>query len=226
MIVFQIRLKDEEDVIPCDSCEGGTDLGDVRPRGRVQDRGPYYFFLANGGEDKVTLPSHGVVTVGPAGVLYNTVIPAHEEQLDALPSTTVRWAWSLTPTSTFRFGKLGVCSFASMYNAARATTGQSDMRLYAHSVSDVPIRGTVSRRVPRVHPTKHAKICMVLQPPASADFSAEAFGHVFLNEHVVEEGGLVQLAWPVGVHEPGLYSGSVQPPCWFVVLGRAYSAIS
>ena len=215
--VFQTCVKHGESAGALVSEEDGADINDVRPGGRAQDHGPYYFYVANTSDNKITLPAHGVVTRGPAGTFYNCLLAEHEELLGTLPSGTVRWAWSLTSKSLFRFGGQGVGPFATMYDAFRATTGQSDMRLYAHSVCDVAVRGSVARRVPRVHPVKGASICMVLQPAASSVFRAEEFGHLFLSEHVVEEGGLVRLAWPVGANEPGQVAPTTGEPTEWVL---------
>ena len=90
-----------------------------------------------------------------------------------------------------------------MYDHFRDATGQNDLRVYAHNVCDVPLRGSVAKRAPRIHPMRSASIVMVLQPAECVAFRAEQFGHLLLNEHVVQDSGLVQLAWPVAVHEPG-----------------------
>ena len=105
-----------------------------------------------------------------------------------------------------------------MYDHFRDATGQNDLRVYAHNVCDIAVRGRVAKRVPRVHPVKSASIIMVLQPAECVAFRAEQFGHLLLNEHVVQDSGLVQLAWLVAVHEPGAVAPTTQLTEW--VLAR------
>ena len=104
-----------------------------------------------------------------------------------------------------------------MYEHFRDSTGQRDLRVYAHNVCDIPARGRITMRASRIHPVKGASIWMVMQPAECVAFRAEQFGHLLLNEHVVQDGGLVQLAWPVAFHEPSTVAPTKQAAEWVLV---------
>ena len=186
-----------------DASAGGSGDGASMPRTL------YFFYLANPSARKqITLQPETLLTKGTRGTFYNRLAPDHEEIVADLSEKVALWQWSLTPQSFFayEFGEEAmVGDWKAMYNAARAKSTTPRLTVYAHNVSDVAIKGKAMARAPRIHHRKQADIVVALKPHDRV-FSVEKFGHLFLKEHVVAEGGVARVVWPVLLHEPGSVS--------------------